>query len=136
MAHDTFSRLAYPEQWRTQCLYPEALASAQDERAKDEPPGAICGAEHYRYGAFCFWLNDPATTGETLRALIAAASADTDPAMAQAALIDLVAHRNCDAALYAEAEAAFLGFSEQYFDVKDFARAHRERLPSWKLVSR
>ena len=65
--------------------------------------------------------------------MISAAAADPDSAMAQAALIDLVAHRNCDELLCDQALAVFSGFPEKHFERETFARAHRERLPSWKL---
>ena len=130
---DAFSRLRYPEVWRTMHLYPDELRMAQEAELIREPLGEVGGTEHFRYGAFCFWLGNPQTPQSILRALISAAAADPDSAMAQAALIDLVAHRNCDELLYDQALAAFGGFPEKHFERETFARAHRERLPSWKL---
>jgi hypothetical protein len=130
---DALSRLGYPEVWRTMRLYPDDLRAAQEADLAREPPGDVGGTEHYRYGAFCFWLRNPDTPQHILGALISAAAADPDSAMAQAALIDLVAHRNCDDSLYHRAFEAFSAFPEQHFEGATFERAHRERLPSWKL---
>jgi hypothetical protein len=52
--------------------------------------------------------------------------------MAQAALLDLVAHPHCTEDLYAVALAAFESFPEQYFEKEQFVEAHQERRPSWQ----
>jgi len=127
---DAFTRLGYPELWRTHHLYPAQLQQAQEAELAKEQPGPVCGSEHYRYGAFSFWLRDPLTPENVLHALVSAAALDPDVVMAQAALIDLVAHPNCNDLLYEQALAVFRAFPEQYFDDEQFVRAHRERVPS------
>ena len=129
---DTLSRLGFPELWRTSTLYPENLRTAQEALLLYEQPGAVCGAEHYRYGAFCFWTKDSKTSQGQIHDLIAAASADPDHAMAQCALLDLVAHPNCTEKLYAEAIAVFEAFPEQYYEMEQYVEAHRDRRPSWQ----
>ena len=53
---DALSRLGYPEVWRTMDLYPDKLRIAQEAELIREPLGEVGGTEHFRYGAFCFWL--------------------------------------------------------------------------------
>jgi hypothetical protein len=128
-----FSRLLFPAIWVESNLYPVALREGQEAHLKQESPGRVCGSEHYRYGAFCYYVKSPDTTAEQLHLLIVAAAQDPDPVMAQAALIDLVSHPSCTDKLYSEALQAFNKFPEHYFDEEQMNRAYVEKLPSWRL---
>ncbi len=92
-------RLCYPAVWMERGLYPEDLfqgqleAFATEAREHGVPPQEYCpvgGTEHYRYGAFRYWLQrNPGP--EILHALMEAAVTDSDPPMAGAAIKDLLA---------------------------------------------
>jgi hypothetical protein len=82
------AQLAYPDVWLQLDLLPGDLYAAQLLELLNE--GGTTGApEHYRYGAFHYWLRrDPQE--ERLAQLVEAASLDPDKAMAGAALKDIV----------------------------------------------
>lgn len=92
-------RLRYPTVWTEKGLYPEDLyqmqlaafvAEAQTRDILPEEYRPIGGTEHYRYGAFRYWLQrNPGS--DTLHSLMEAAVADPDPPMAGAAIKDLLA---------------------------------------------
>jgi len=95
---DLLQRLCFPKIWQEKGLYPDDLYQVQLEafraeaRVRGIPPDdyhPAGGTEHYRYGAFRFWLyRKPAR--EVYEALMEAAAADPDPPMAGAAIKDLI----------------------------------------------
>ena len=131
-----FERLEFPSIWLDEGLYPEALRAEQEALLSKEPPipQKVCGSEHYRYAAFCYYVKDPATPSEVLERLIFVAEKDSDPVMAQAAIIDISSHPNCTADVFKNAKAAFGRFPEAYFDSSLLDRAFNEKLPSWVEV--
>ena len=131
-ASEFFERLGFPSIWWNERLYPDELREAQENDLASEPLHKPCGAEHYRYAAFCHYLRIPATDLDTLIKLLRAAIADPDHVMAQAAIIDLVAHPNCSEELFSEAQRAFGDFSVQHFHSEMLTRAFAEKLKSWE----
>jgi hypothetical protein len=91
-------RLHYPALWIDRGLYPEALYRVQlaafESEARQRGIASAeyqpAGAEHYRYGAFTFWLQQKPDAG-VADALMEAAIADPDPRMASAVMNDLLA---------------------------------------------
>ncbi len=68
-----------PTLWNEAVLYPETLFLGQLE---SYTPGSEEASEHYRYGAFNWWIkqNPPV---DKIAALLRAATLDTDPQMAE-----------------------------------------------------
>ena len=128
-----FERLEFPSIWLDENLYPEALRAEQEALLSKEPPipKKVCGSEHYRYGAFSYYVKEPSTPAHVLERLILVAEEDSDPVMAQAAIIDISSHPNCTTDVFEQAKSAFGRFSEVYFDHSLLDRAFNEKLPSW-----
>ena len=92
-------RLDYPAVWHDRGLYLDALYRVQLAAFVSEAEGhgvapatyrPTGGSEHYRYGAFGFWLQrEPGP--EIVDALMEAAIADPDPRMASVAMNDILA---------------------------------------------
>lgn len=70
--------MEYPSEWLEWGLYPDDLFEGQQEAYS---PGEEQASEHYRNGAFHWWLRSEPTR-EILRKLIALTFLDPDPAMA------------------------------------------------------
>lgn len=79
--------LHFPIAWLNWDMYPHELFEIQ--RA-DYYPGAEQASEHYRYGAFRWWLMQ-SFTGEQAAKLLALTFLDPDQAMANSARADLLA---------------------------------------------
>ncbi len=95
-------KLNYPAIWEGKGLLTEELLSFQvndfiKEYGSKTPEN---GTEHYRYGAFCYYVKNSDTKDSVLTNLIEAAAKDPDAGMAQCAIIDLVSHQNCTNSIY------------------------------------
>jgi hypothetical protein len=96
---ELIDRLGYPAVWTEKGLYPEDLyqvqlaafvAEARERGIRSHEYRPVGGTEHYRYGAFRYWLQrDPGP--DTLHSLMEGAVVDPDPPMAGAAIKDLLA---------------------------------------------
>ena len=85
--------LDYPSVWLDEELLTDELfniqaAELQKEYGNDAPKG---GTEHWRYGAFHYWLTRNIET-DVLAKLLEAANVDPDQPMAGAAIKDIVKH--------------------------------------------
>jgi len=130
---DLMKKLCFPAIWSEKELYPEELRVVQEAELRRNSPGEVVNdSEHYRYSAFLYYVKRSDTTPDQLRHLVKAASQDSDPVMAQAALIDMVSHASCTDDIYIEALKVFRGFDEQYMDEEMMNLAYREKIPSWK----
>lgn len=74
---DLLKLLSFPKEWKAWDMYPEELATLQ---AADFSPGSEAGAEHYRCGAFHWWMSRNPSSLQ-LTALIKLSFLDPDALM-------------------------------------------------------
>ena len=127
-------KLDYPDIWKEKGLINNELYSTQlhdfvKEYGSKKPEG---GTEHFRYGAFCYYVQNSETDEATLKILVEAASKDSDSGMAQSALIDLVSHPDCTSEIYNFAKTTFTKFNEKHFEISKLEIAFKEKVPSWQ----
>ena len=78
-------KMNYPSEWISWGMYPEELALIQ---RKGYRPGAEAASEHFRNGAFHWWLRAGNPSRVELEKLLKLASLDPDPLMAE----DVLSH--------------------------------------------
>ncbi len=79
------NKLNFPDEWLKWGMYPDDLFRIQ---LQDYEPGTESSSEHYRYGAFQWWLHQPLTT-EIINQYIDLTYLDPDEGMGEAARNDL-----------------------------------------------
>lgn len=92
--------LNYPTIWLEAELLTDELFGIQVPDFQKEYGGRIPegGTEHWRYGAFHFWLSRNIGS-QVLELLLDAASADPDQSMAGAAIKDIIQHPSSNRAI-------------------------------------
>src|SRR6266545_5603696 len=131
---ELLQRLRFPKIWEEKGLYPDDLYQVQLEafiaEARDHgiPPddySSAGGMEHYRYGAFRFWLfRNPGR--EVYEALMEAAVLDPDPPMVGAAIKDLISSYSPSPAIL-ELVIQAVSRSRAYYLAEKELRALRQR---------
>jgi hypothetical protein len=109
------SALNFPSIWLEAGLLPDELFDLQvgellREYGGSKPDG---GTEHWRYGAFLYWLKKDLDF-KTLDALFDAAFKDPDPSMAGNVIKELVTHTLCTESLLQRA-AEVVSTSKDYY---------------------
>ncbi|ALG68212.1 hypothetical protein [Beggiatoa leptomitoformis] len=77
--------MRFPNEWVTWGMYPNELFKIQ---LIDYEPGSESASEHYRYGAFQWWLHQKLTL-DTIRKYVDLTHLDPDPLMGESARRDL-----------------------------------------------
>jgi hypothetical protein len=112
-------KLNYPAEWEKYELLDEQLISIQlDEYIKEygsETPKG--GTEHFRFGAFLFWLQKDINF-KVLSSLLKVAMLDPDKPMAGAVIKEILAHKLSDESLLNKATEK-VSSSKYYYATKN-----------------
>lgn len=121
--------LNYPQIWLEANLFTDELFSIQAPEFQREYGGRVPsgGTEHWRYGAFHFWLKRNIDVA-VLERLLDAATVDPDQPMAGAAIRYIVAHPSSDRSILARAIDAVSKSRDFYVSKEQLERAFEEKL--------
>lgn len=91
---EEFARLMdYPREWLDWDMLADEVFSGQ---VSEYTPGSERASEHYRNGAFHWWLKKKIPTKEQLKKLVELTFLDPDPLMGEDVRTHIAKSKNCD----------------------------------------